>query len=75
MHQHKDVLTSKGSIIKDMKRSTWVTSENFESMYDNIYEMMVEAGIAEKKRGRGSIQSRLPFTFCTHQARIPTLCR
>jgi hypothetical protein len=49
MHQHKDVLTSKGSIIKDMKRSTWVTSENFESMYDNIYEVMVEAGIAEKK--------------------------
>ncbi len=55
MNQHKDVLTRKGSTVKDMKRSTWVTSENFESVYENIYEMMVEAGIAEKKRGRGSI--------------------
>ena len=48
MTWHKDKLSRKGSTVKDVKRSTWVTRENFESMYENIYESMVEAGIAEK---------------------------
>ena len=48
MTRHKDKLSRKGSTVKDVKRSTWVTRENFESMYENIYESMVEAGIAEK---------------------------
>jgi hypothetical protein len=30
------------------KRSTWVTRENFQNMYENVYERMVEAGIAKK---------------------------
>jgi hypothetical protein len=68
MHQHKNVLTRKGSTVKDMKRSTWVTSVNFESMFENIYEMMVEAGIAEKKRKRFNVkQGTLHILYAPHQ--------
>jgi hypothetical protein len=30
-------------VIKDIKRKTWVTRENFENMYENIYATMVES--------------------------------
>ncbi len=31
-----------------MKRNTRVTKDDFTNQYENVYEMMVEAGIAEK---------------------------
>ena len=31
---------------KDFKRRTWVTTENFQNMYDNIYKEMVKSGVA-----------------------------
>jgi len=48
MNRHKTFLTTKGVVIKDVKRRTWVTRENFENMYENIYKTMVEAGVAEE---------------------------
>ncbi len=48
LNRHKSFLTTKGVVIKDVKRRTWVTRENFENMYENIYQIMVEAGVAEK---------------------------
>jgi hypothetical protein len=46
------VLSKKGSTVKDVNRSTWVTIENFESMYENIYEYIVDAEIAGGKKTR-----------------------
>ena len=48
LQRYSDELTRSGIKIKDVKRNTWVTKENFSNMYENIYETMVEAGIAEK---------------------------
>jgi len=48
LSRHKSLLTTKGIVIKDVKRRTWVTRENFENMYENIYKNMVEAGVAEE---------------------------
>jgi hypothetical protein len=45
---HQYLLTTRGTVFKDVKRRTWVTRENFENMYKNIYEAMVEAGVAEE---------------------------
>jgi hypothetical protein len=42
------LLTTSGSVIKDVSRRTWVTWENFENMYENINKTMVEAGVAEE---------------------------
>lgn len=47
--RYEKFLTRNGSAIKDAKRSTWVTRENFQNMYENVYERMVEAGIAKKE--------------------------
>ncbi len=44
---YEDVLTRNGSVVKDIKRRTWVTSENFANMYENVFNIMVEAGIAK----------------------------
>jgi hypothetical protein len=44
---HQDQLTRNASAVKDLKRRTWVKTENFKNMYENVYKMMVEAGIAE----------------------------
>ena len=33
----------------ELDRATWSTYANFEQMYDQIYDMMVEAGVAVKK--------------------------
>ena len=48
MSLHASVLTTSGTVIKDVKRRMLVTKENFKNMYENIYKMMVEAGIAEE---------------------------
>ena len=47
LKRYEDDLSRNKTVIKDIKRRTWVKSENFENMYQNIYEHMVEAGIAE----------------------------
>ncbi len=48
LSRHEDLLTRNGSVVKDLKRRTWVKSENFQNMYENVYATMVEAGIAEE---------------------------
>ncbi len=47
LSRHQDQLTRNASAVKDLKRRTWVKTENFKNMYENVYETMVEAGIAE----------------------------
>jgi hypothetical protein len=42
------LLTTSGTVIKVVKRRTWVTIENFENMYINVYKTMAEAGVAEE---------------------------
>jgi hypothetical protein len=49
LNHHKELLTNKHVMVKDVKRNTWVKLETFESMYKIVYEAMVEVGIAEKK--------------------------
>jgi hypothetical protein len=34
--------------MKEVKRNSWVTRENFKNVYENVYKRMVETGIAEK---------------------------
>ena len=34
--------------IRDQKRLTWCTMDNFQCMYDSVYDKMVAAGVAEK---------------------------
>jgi hypothetical protein len=48
LHRFSDELTRSAIKIKDVKRNTWVTKDNFLNMYTNVYETMVEAGVAEK---------------------------
>ncbi len=65
---HKDVLAKKRRTVKDVKRSTWVTQENFESMYENVYEAMIEAGIAEKKEEKINMKlGALPIMYSPSQ--------
>ncbi len=45
---HAALLTTSGTVIKDVKRRTWVTCKNFENMYGNVYKTMVEADVAEE---------------------------
>jgi hypothetical protein len=49
LHRHYLLLTTSGTVIKDVKRRTWVAKENFENMYKNMYKTMVEAGVAEAR--------------------------
>ncbi len=49
MKCHAALLTTGGTVIKDVKRRTWVTRKNFENMYNNVYKTMVEAGVAEEQ--------------------------
>ena len=34
--------------VRDQKRLTWCTLDNFQNMYDSVYDKMVLAGVAEK---------------------------
>jgi hypothetical protein len=49
LKRHAALLTTGGTIIKDVKRRTWVTCKNFENMYNNVYKTMVNAGVAEEQ--------------------------
>jgi hypothetical protein len=46
MTRQEAILRCHKTRIKDVKQRTWVTEENFAMMYDNVYEAMVEAGVA-----------------------------
>ena len=48
LSRHASLLTTSGTVVRDFKRRTWVTKENFENMYENVYKTMVEAGVAEE---------------------------
>ena len=46
---HEAILASTSSMpckAQDFKRRNWVTTENFQNMYDNIYKEMVKSGVA-----------------------------
>ncbi len=63
MHRFDDALTRNGSTVKDIKRRTWVTRENFENMYENVYATMVEAGIAEEVQEAIQYDTGLPTKY------------
>ncbi len=42
------LLTTSGTVIKYVKRRTWVSREDFENMYENVYKTVAEAGVAEE---------------------------
>ncbi len=67
---HAALLTTSGTVIKDVKRRTWVMRENFENMYDNVYKTMVKAGVAEELEEAIQHNAGLP----TYQARIRFVC-
>lgn len=48
LHRHKGLIKTRKSRIQDSNRSTWCTYNNFSTMYDEVYEMMVKAGVAEE---------------------------
>ncbi len=50
-------------MIKDVKRRTWVTRENFENMYENVYKTMVEAGVAEELEEAIQLDAGLPTKY------------
>jgi hypothetical protein len=47
-------LTTGGTVVKDVKRKTWVTRKNFENMYNNVYKTMVEADVQRSKKRQSS---------------------
>ncbi len=51
MKRNEAILKHHKTKVKDVKWRTWVTEENFQAMYDNVYEAMVEAGVAEELPG------------------------
>ncbi len=60
---HSSPLTTSGTVIKDVKRRTWVTRENFENMYENIYKTMVEAGMEEELSKAIQHKAGLPTNY------------
>jgi hypothetical protein len=63
LNRHATLLTTSGTVIKDVKRRTWVTKENFENMYENVYKTMVEAGVAEEVSEEIQHEAGLPSKF------------
>jgi hypothetical protein len=45
MSRNKDILKQGKCKVKDQKKRTWCTEENFANMYKGVYEAMVDAGI------------------------------
>jgi hypothetical protein len=48
LKRNKDVVRTKRCKVQDCKRHTWCTYSNFSQMYDDVYDRMVEAGVAIK---------------------------
>ena len=44
----KHLVTSKKAVKFESKRADWCTFQNFETMYNDVYEEMVRGGIAMK---------------------------
>jgi hypothetical protein len=63
MKRNDAILKRHKTKIKDVKRRTWVTEENFQAMYDNVYEAMVEAGVAEELPEPVQLQSGRPTKY------------
>ena len=63
LKRYQEDLSRSASVVKDIKRRTWVKAENFENMYQNIYEHMVEAGIAEYVEEAIQHDSGLPTNY------------
>jgi hypothetical protein len=61
--RHSSLLTTSGTVIKDVKSRTWVTRENFENMYENIYKTMVEADVAEELSEAIQHEAGLPTKY------------
>ena len=61
--RHSSLLTTSVTVIKDVKRRTWVTRENFENMYENIYKTMVEAGMEEELSEAIQHEAGLPTKY------------
>ncbi len=70
LHWYDAILTLNGSAVKDVKRNSWVTRENFENMYENVYKRMftkmVESSIAEKDEIEIQYEKRLPSKIQTY---------
>ena len=47
MRRNRDKLRRSRVKVKDDKRHTWCTYENFDNMYDRVYEAMVDAMVAK----------------------------
>jgi hypothetical protein len=60
MAHFSEQLTRSGTTIKECKRNTCVTKENFQNMYENVYEAMVKAGIADEKEEEIEYETSLP---------------
>jgi hypothetical protein len=63
LSHHASLLTTSGTVIKDVKRKAWVTKENFENMYENVYKTMVEAGVAEELSEEIQHKAGLPSKY------------
>jgi hypothetical protein len=46
--RNADLISAKKAVRFDSKRDDWCRLDNFEDMYDDVYERLWEAGIAEK---------------------------
>jgi Fe-S-cluster formation regulator IscX/YfhJ len=46
--RNADVVSAKKSVRFDSKRDGWCRLDNFEDVYDGVYEKMWEAGIAQE---------------------------
>ena len=63
LSRHTSLLTTSGTVIKDVKRRTWMTKVNFENIYENVYKTMVEAGVAEELNKEIQHKAGLPSKF------------
>jgi hypothetical protein len=63
LNHFSEEITRSGTTVKDTKRNMQVTKENFINMYENVYEEMVLAGIAEKKEEEIEYGTGLPSKF------------
>ena len=48
IERNSDYVVRKNGRIKDLKRHTWCTYENFERMYNSIYRQMVNSNVAKE---------------------------
>jgi hypothetical protein len=48
LRRHSNVLKRTKGRVRDVNRHNWCTYENFEILYENVYDAMVEAKVAVK---------------------------